>query len=482
MLLMQSIRRSENAADQSFDESMPYTCTMRNWKPMEPEHGQRGTSQMMGRETVKDGCHGPELLLCPVDMTRSNSVPNQYPGDSTSPPNNARFQSLYDSRLRERRNTSDGSLGATSAQHDENGSETSGSGKQSHKRIRSLIPPSNRTSAAANAAFGRLESGTSTRTFSIVNSDPGQNSTNSPRCQSPPPPTSYVIPLSDILVVDADNRTNESAPANNGTTEELSSSMTSTITTISHGFFEFCFESRNAQIVFQAFLQASLPQERLALSMSTRNLMAKVENNEPQNNARGTKPQESEVDSYNMDNFTAKELSERVRTESQYDKMKRRMSRFSWKVKEIAGNFVDGEFCACTCLTSNANDKKEGKFHFSNLDLLAPSRTDTSASETEEDKFYMDEPATPNAANRGISYRISYEETPMKSASYMTDVTDTTPISEYNESLHFDLMMPSSLETPIMTPNRELNTRLFDAEPMPTFQTPPPKQMSQYSL
>lgn len=248
-----------------------------------------------------------------------------------------------------------------------------------------------------------------------------------------------------------------------------------TITTISHGFFEFCFESRNAQIVFQAFLQASLPQERLSSTISARKLMGKGEN-EPQHDASGTKLEEEYDDGYNMDNFTAKELSERVRTESQYDKMKRRMSRFSWKVKEIAGNFVDGEFCACTCIPSN--DKKEGAFHFSNLDLLAPSRTDTSASETEEDKFYMDEPATPNAANRGISYRISYEETPMKSASYMTDVTDTTPISEYNEGLHLDLMMPSSLETPIMTPNRELNTRLFDAEPMPTFQTPPPKQMS----
>ena len=129
---------------------------------------------------------------------------------------------------------------------------------------------------------------------------------------APPPLPSYRFHASDIIVVDVVADSEDTTPA-------AERSRRIYLTTISSGYFECSFDSLNSHSVMVAFLKAVLPSERI-------NRKGELKTN---TQAFATTMSCCTTDireTYDMENFTARELKETVERESLFDKLRRRIS------------------------------------------------------------------------------------------------------------------------------------------------------------
>ena len=118
------------------------------------------------------------------------------------------------------------------------------------------------------------------------------------RRESPRPQRiEYCIPMSDIVVAD------------------LQDAHLLFLTTLSNGYFEFCFRTANARDMLVAFLNASLSPERILSQASP----------------------EKERDpfcSFDVETLTAKRIEERMRTETLSEKLRRRVAHVALQIGE----------------------------------------------------------------------------------------------------------------------------------------------------
>ena len=139
---------------------------------------------------------------------------------------------------------------------------------------------------------------------------PGGGSSTVP---APPPLPSYRFPASDIIVVDVVADSEDITPA-------AERSRRIYLTTISSGYFECSFDSLNSHSVMVAFLKAVLPSERI-------NRKGELKTNNQEAFAATMSCCTTDIrETYDMENFTARELKETVERESLFDKLRSRIS------------------------------------------------------------------------------------------------------------------------------------------------------------
>jgi hypothetical protein len=146
---------------------------------------------------------------------------------------------------------------------------------------------------------------------------PRRNSSPAFSEQQPPPPPrpqpiGCTIPISDIVVADVHD------------------AHVIFLTTLSNGYFEFCFHTANARDMMLAFLSASLGPERML------------------SQAAGGPPTEENVEdpacSFDVETLTANRIEERMRTESFSEKVRRKMAHVALQIEEISTSISE---CAC---------------------------------------------------------------------------------------------------------------------------------------
>ena len=147
--------------------------------------------------------------------------------------------------------------------------------------------------------------------------------------QLPPPPPSYRILASDIIVVDVASERDSTIPAS-----ERSKKIY--LTTISSGYFECNFDSFNSHSVMVAFLKAVLPSERL-------NRTGEHQTKNQETFATAASCCTTDIrESYDMENFTAREMKETVEREGLFAKLRRRIT-------HIAGQCGDCKSSKVVC-------------------------------------------------------------------------------------------------------------------------------------
>lgn len=135
------------------------------------------------------------------------------------------------------------------------------------------------------------------------------SSTQSPNVTAPPNVLGDVtIPLADIMVVDMFGQGN---------------SHQCNLTTLSHGYFELTMDNRNGQDILLAFLNASLPKNRVMGYKRTASELS--------NRSSGTR-------SFDVEAFTATRMSERLKSETMSEKLRR-------KVVRVFSSFEDRKYC-----------------------------------------------------------------------------------------------------------------------------------------
>jgi hypothetical protein len=110
------------------------------------------------------------------------------------------------------------------------------------------------------------------------------------------------IPTEDVMIVDMFGR---------GTSHQCN------ITTISNGYFEFTMENRNGQDILLAFLRTTLPKDRVMETMQNRT-SSELSNRTGQSDS---------AKSFDVEAFTAKRMSERIRSETISEKLRRKVVR-----------------------------------------------------------------------------------------------------------------------------------------------------------
>jgi len=123
----------------------------------------------------------------------------------------------------------------------------------------------------------------------------------------------YRILASDIIVADVAAERDDTIPA-----AERSKKIY--LTTISSGYFECSFDSLNSHGVMVAFLKAVLPSERL-----NRKGESQTKNRETIASTASCCATDIR-ETYNMENFTAREVKETVEREGLFAKLRRRMA------------------------------------------------------------------------------------------------------------------------------------------------------------
>ena len=149
--------------------------------------------------------------------------------------------------------------------------------------------------------------------ISTVGGSTGSPGGGSSAIPAPPPLPSYRFHASDIIVVDVVADSEDTTPA-------AERSRRIYLTTISSGYFECSFDSLNSHSVMVAFLKAVLPSERI-------NRKGELKTNTQEAFAATMSCCATDIrETYDMENFTARELKETVERESLFDKLRRRIS------------------------------------------------------------------------------------------------------------------------------------------------------------
>ena len=255
--------------------------------------GSTGRSPIVGRPPV-------------ASIDRKNLIPA---GDGTGSNPGSRSSSRSRARLRSRSGSRTGRTGSSAAALD-----LFDAGSLNDSDFRSgKMAGGGRGSIADSPDNSDGEEGGST-TGSLSPSAAGTLST-----PLPPPPPSYRILTSDIIIVDVAAERDSTIPA-----AERSKKIY--LTTISSGYFECTFDSFNSHSVMVAFLKAVLPSERL-------NRTGELQTKNQDTFACCTTDFR---ESYDMENFTAREMKETVERESLFAKLRRR-------INHIAGQCGDCE-------------------------------------------------------------------------------------------------------------------------------------------
>ena len=145
---------------------------------------------------------------------------------------------------------------------------------------------------------------------------------------------SYRIPTSDIIVADISIEQDEPSSEGGG---GGGIKYRIYLTTVSSGYFEIAFDSANSHSVMVTFLHAALPPERVHRKVDP---VHSGTNGGPNVFSTASCCADTVTrESFDMDNFMAKELNETVQREGIFDKLKRRIA-------HIAGQCGDCEYCA----------------------------------------------------------------------------------------------------------------------------------------
>uniref|UniRef100_A0A7R9WYK4 Uncharacterized protein n=1 Tax=Craspedostauros australis TaxID=1486917 RepID=A0A7R9WYK4_9STRA len=138
-----------------------------------------------------------------------------------------------------------------------------------------------------------------------------------------------IVPTRDIMLV-------ETATAENHETM-------CTITTISHGFYECVFDSNNGKMVFVAFLQNYLSENRFVDPTKR----ARRANNavSPSSSSLAS----TDGASFDVEAFTAHRMAERIQTETTTEKVRRKIGRIASSLDECKCG-VRIVFALCVCV------------------------------------------------------------------------------------------------------------------------------------
>eukprot|EP00586_Coscinodiscus_wailesii_P011848 CAMPEP_0172520000 /NCGR_PEP_ID=MMETSP1066-20121228/291746_1 /TAXON_ID=671091 /ORGANISM="Coscinodiscus wailesii, Strain CCMP2513" /LENGTH=400 /DNA_ID=CAMNT_0013302679 /DNA_START=262 /DNA_END=1464 /DNA_ORIENTATION=- len=309
---------------------------------------------------------GPELLLCPIRppssySDTSNSFLSLPPKGSLRSNDRAaalaaglsqRFHSFgstplitgssmsFDKPKRRVRNNSNGSLPPVPIRKS----------SRQYSNVSELPPTSARSTPTVELrkAFGRLDraagkdmakscnekepKGQSDKTKSkgIAKGCEERGSTTNNNCGFL---TSCSIPISDIVIVDVDGTL---AHTSRNDVEVYESNRMS-VTTVVNGYFEFSFDSKNAHDVMLAFLQSCLPPERITNGGTLARQQERI--------IFGCESIRSEdVQSFDVDRFTAREINGWVEGEPMTNKLRRRFNRAASRLGELTLSVTE---CVC---------------------------------------------------------------------------------------------------------------------------------------
>jgi len=172
---------------------------------------------------------------------------------------------------------------------------------------------------------------------------------------------SYQIPLSDVIVVDVDGISSDRR-------DDFASreGCRMNITTASGGYFEFVFQSKNAHDVLLAFLQASLPPERItngaagATAAGGRDSPSGVNSLTDSDRAIRINTSgccDTNEGSYDMEGFTAREMTERVKREGLGSKIRRRFVHIVSQLQDVSLSLTE---CFCGTAGDSLSDDNGG--------------------------------------------------------------------------------------------------------------------------
>lgn len=338
------VRRSENAINPQFCDAQDMTCTLKNWHGNSPtgivnigfpsdhffdqlSNSRHGTS----KRKINDSTNGPELVLMPITpkgrksegSTSSNSdrvaalaqgfhqrfhsfgsipIASNYPPSIEIP--------LRPPSIKARRNSK---LAIDTGDEDNND-------ESNHE---SLTPRSKNVNDNSN---GLLEkSHHSLRDVNdLSNSETSNNS------------ESFNIPITDIIVVDTDGSHSQHQKHVRRCPQVIDAQETFQmyVTSMTSGYYEFTFYSKNAQDVMLAFLQSTLPSERITRARCEPQAML------------ATSPSAAIADaSYDMEYLTNKEMNDILETESLSERILSKVQNFFSTFDAITSQFTQCVSC-----------------------------------------------------------------------------------------------------------------------------------------
>ena len=308
------------------------TCTLKNW------HGHSPTgiasigftpdtlfdqlaSSGHGKRRIKNGTNtgGPELLLVPITAPKRNSESNSSTSNKAaaiaqgvherfhsfgSVPTVSNYPPSIEIPLRPasinsktRRNSK---LQIETGVHDE---------QNEHSNYTALTPRSKNMNNSEKSLH-------SSQYGESTNSEISSNS----EC--------LTIPITDIIVVDTDGSHSQ---IDTYQVIDLHESHVMYITTMTSGYFEFTFYSKNAQDVMQVFLQSTLPGERITRSRL-----------KSQSSMKSTTLHDT---SYDMDLLTTKQLNGIIENETFSERMLSKVQSIFSTFDTITSQFTECVSC-----------------------------------------------------------------------------------------------------------------------------------------
>mmetsp|Transcript_29973 Transcript_29973/g.43791 ORF Transcript_29973/g.43791 Transcript_29973/m.43791 type:complete len:428 (+) Transcript_29973:147-1430(+) len=353
-----TVRRSSVASNPVFDEEQEMTCTMRNWKTSHDGNEDHLGQRQAGNDTGDGSLNGPELLLCPVHLpVRATSPLLSRAGDNEkselpterfhsfgSIPSLSVPQSIHCDPNNVRTLNRSPSPAASRSRNNSDGSHSSGTGGRSpydrcqSSRKRGLLPPSMRASAAG--MFATLDSGLHTNAIDMA------ASVQNLACLK-----SYAIPLGDIVVVDVDGANSRDF---DDKTHSMQGGNRMGVTTMSNGYFEFSFISKNSHDVLMAFLQSSLPPEKMTMGSTYGNVPGREIINSDSGNSSSFTPILEKKSSVDMDKLTEKEIKDSVNAESLPQRIRRKMTTVVERFGEVSVGLSE---CMCGDFTREETPK-----------------------------------------------------------------------------------------------------------------------------
>mmetsp|Transcript_20199 Transcript_20199/g.26649 ORF Transcript_20199/g.26649 Transcript_20199/m.26649 type:complete len:254 (-) Transcript_20199:141-902(-) len=162
---------------------------------------------------------------------------------------------------------------------------------------------------------------------------------------------SYAIPLGDIVVVDVDGANSRDF---DDKTHSMQGGNRMGVTTMSNGYFEFSFISKNSHDVLMAFLQSSLPPEKMTMGSTYGNVPGREIINSDSGNSSSFTPILEKKSSVDMDKLTEKEIKDSVNAESLPQRIRRKMTTVVERFGEVSVGLSE---CMCGDFTREETPK-----------------------------------------------------------------------------------------------------------------------------
>jgi len=321
-----NIRRSLNAINPEYKKAETMSCTLKNWNGKSPFGSGIGIGfpsdsflDQLAKKQVNVNSSGcPELVLSPI-LPLTNSQSNSALAEGI----HQRFHSFGGIPLE----------GTTIPDSLKQRSISLGSPNNPPNREKKLNKSDSdlKKSNKSNGVVKNLNKSDSdvmtTRKSTMKEENMGVPLTHD----------SITIPISDIIMIDTDGSYSCSHGNSSAFPQDVIETHLMYITTLNKGYFEFTFHSRNAHDVMVAFLQSTLPDERI-----TRN----------NNYLRQYGGHDHDM-SYDMEFVTAREMKN-CEKESFSEKLMTRM--------QVVFSFIDG--FSDHCCSSGAQEKVPSPLEF----------------------------------------------------------------------------------------------------------------------